>query len=520
MGKNAAYAAQYAEEAKEQMRMYGIPASVILAQAILESSNGQSQLSRECNNHFGIKATASWLKNGGEYGVYTDDRPNEKFCKYKSVGDSYEHHSQFLKQNKRYAQCFTLSPDDYKGWTKGIERAGYATGGGYAASLQRIIEANGLDKYDSEVMAEMRAEGRSFGVENNPRREMPAAHVPQSAGYSFPVEREEFLFITSPFGNRQDPMDATKQQMHKGIVIKTNHEAVLATENGGKVVAVNHNANTAGGKSVTVEYSREDGSKVQCSYLHLSDIAVKVGDVVNASQKLGVSGNTGTRTTGEHLHFGVKSVSADGSKRDMDPAAYLAEIGQKGNIKLQALHNGNDLLARYKSPDSVRVGRPLTTEGWMKKLLSSEDSGVGLSGCSDPIVEMAMTAFTSLMLLATQIDSKNEEEQKAAISEAMDRREIDLTSLLPGMKSCDLVIGENGRAVLQADNGSVQVSRELTSAELSRLSVTLNDGSLSEEAKRLRVTGLLNTVILSEAASLNFEQGMAEQRGQTEILKR
>ncbi|EGX27720.1 hypothetical protein BSFG_04828, partial [Bacteroides sp. 4_3_47FAA] len=62
---------------KEQMRMYGIPASVILAQAILESSNGQSQLSRECNNHFGIKATASWLKNGGEYGVYTDDRPNE-----------------------------------------------------------------------------------------------------------------------------------------------------------------------------------------------------------------------------------------------------------------------------------------------------------------------------------------------------------------------------------------------------------------------------------------------------------
>ena len=77
---------------------------------------------------------------------------------------------------------------------------------------------------------------------------------------------------------------------------------------------MNHNANTAGGKSVTVEYSREDGSKVQCSYLHLSDIAVKVGDVVNASQKLGVSGNTGTRTTGEHLHFGVKSVSADGSK--------------------------------------------------------------------------------------------------------------------------------------------------------------------------------------------------------------
>ena len=519
MGKNAAYAAQYAEEAKEQMRMYGIPASVILAQAILESSNGQSQLSRECNNHFGIKATASWLKNGGEYGVYTDDRPNEKFCKYKSVGDSYEHHSQFLKQNKRYAQCFTLSPDDYKGWTKGIERAGYATGGGYAASLQRIIEANGLDKYDSEVMAEMRAEGRSFGVENNPRREMPAAHVPQSAGYSFPVEREEFLFITSPFGNRQDPMDATKQQMHKGIDIKTNHEAVLATENGGKVVAVNHNANTAGGKSVTVEYSREDGSKVQCSYLHLSDIAVKVGDVVNASQKLGVSGNTGTRTTGEHLHFGVKSVSADGSKRDMDPAAYLAEIGQKGNIKLQALHNGNDLLAKYKT-DVPSNTESMSPDAWMKKLLSSEDSGVGLPVGSDPILEMAMTAFSSLMILAVKIDNKEAEEQKAAISQSVSERSVDLTSLVSGMKTCSLSIGDNGRAILTADNGNVKVSRELTSAELSRLSATLNDQGLNEETKRLRVAGMVNSIVISQQASQNFEQGMLEQQGRNESMHR
>ena len=518
MGKNAAYAAQYAEEAKEQMRMYGIPASVILAQAILESSNGQSQLSRECNNHFGIKATASWLKNGGEYGVYTDDRPNEKFCKYKSVGDSYEHHSQFLKQNKRYAQCFTLSPDDYKGWTKGIERAGYATGGGYAASLQRIIEANGLDKYDSEVMAEMRAEGRSFGVENNPRREMPAAHVPQSAGYSFPVEREEFLFITSPFGNRQDPMDATKQQMHKGIDIKTNHEAVLATENGGKVVAVNHNANTAGGKSVTVEYSREDGSKVQCSYLHLSDIAVKVGDVVNASQKLGVSGNTGTRTTGEHLHFGVKSVSADGSKRDMDPAAYLAEIGQKGNIKLQALHNGNDLLAKYKSnaPQEQKV----SSEDWMKKILSSEDSGVGISGTNDPILDMAMTTFMSLMMLAAQIDSNDEERQKGLISAMAANRLVDLTSLVPGMRQCTITVGENGKTVLHAESGTVKIDRELTSSEMNRLSLILGNANLSEESKRTKIAGMVTGIVATQQASQNFEQGMEAESQQQNLYVR
>lgn len=338
-------------------------------------------------------------------------------------------------------------------------------------------------------------------MEENPLREAGNA-----VDYSFPVERKEFLFVTSPFGMRQDTKDGTKR-MHTGMDIRCNNgDAVLATEQGGKVVAV-------GNKSLTVEYPRADGCKIQCTYKNLGEVFVRTDDTVQAGNRLGKSGKSG-----EHLHFSVRQIHADGTQRDVDPAAYLAEIAQKGNIKQQVLHNGNDLFAKYKSPENAKEN--LSPDAWMKKLLSSEDSGVGLSGCSDPIVEMAMTAFTSLMLLATQIDSKNEEEQKAAISEAMDRREIDLTSLLPGMKSCDLVIGENGRAVLQADNGSVQVSRELTSAELSRLSVTLNDGSLSEEAKRLRVTGLLNTVILSEAASLNFEQGMAEQRGQTEILKR
>ena len=512
--KNQEYAERYAEYSMEQMRRYGIPASVILAQGILESSNGQSRLALTENNHFGIKATPEWIAEGGRYGLYTDDRPNEKFCSYDSVGDSYEHHSRFLKENGRYARCFTLAPDDYKGWTQGLEQAGYATGGHYAASLQQIIERNGLQEYDRQVMREMEAQGKQFGVEENPRRESENAKE-----YSFPVERKEFLFVTSPFGMRQDPIEGTKR-MHTGIDIRCKGDAVLATEKGGKVVAVNGKGNTPGGKSVTVEYAREDGSKVQCTYMHLGDIAVKVGDTVQAGQRLGTSGNTGTRTTGEHLHFDVKQIHADGTQRDIDPAAYLAEIAQKGNIRQQALHNGNDLLAKYRDAESVRENQPLSPDAWLKELLSSEDSGVGMSGCNDPIVEMAMTAFTSLMLLAAQIDNRNEEEQRAAISAAMDSRRIDLKPLVTGMKACELVIGENGRATLRADNGSIEVSRELTSAELSRLSATLNNDTLPEEAKRLRIAGVLNTVILSEAASRNFEQGMSEQQGQTENLKR
>jgi len=465
---------KYAEYAMEQMRRYGIPASVTLAQGILESSNGQSRLAQNENNHFGIKATPAWIAEGGRYGIYTDDKPNEKFCSYDSVGDSYEHHSRFLKENSRYAQCFALSPDDYKGWTQNIEHNPLRT-----------------------------SENSEYG-----------------AKYSFPVEREEFLFVTSPFGMRQDPMDNTKQQMHKGIDIRCNGDAVLATENNGKVVAVNQNKNTPGGKSLTVEYTRTDGSKVQCTYMHLKEVTVKVGDVVQAGGKLGTSGNTGTRTTGEHLHFGVTNFYADGTKRDIDPAAYLTEIAQKGNIKLEVLHNGNSLLTRYKGTEENAAGKNLSPDGWMKKLLSSEDSGVGMSGCNDPIVEMAMTAFSSLMLLAVQIDNKNEEEQKTAISKQMDSGRINLKSLLPGMKNCELAISENGKAILRVNNGELRMSRELTTAELSRLSATLNNNTLTEEAKRIRVTGMLNTVILSEAASQNFEQGMSQQQGQTENLKR
>lgn len=540
MSKNQQYAEKYAAEAMEQMKRYGIPASVTLAQGILESSNGQSELSQLGNNHFGVKASGSWLKNGGDYMVYTDDKPNEKFCKYATVGDSYEHHSKILKNSSRYSQCFKLSPDDYKGWTKGIERGGYATNGGYAASLQKIIEANGLQKYDQQVMKEMRAEGKQFGVEQNARSTASAsvtAEDTKSVGrastsssdkqtasqkgngqYSFPVKRDDFLFITSPFGMRQDPMDKSKQQMHKGIDIRARKDEVLATENGGKVVAVNHSTNTGGGKSVTVEYARTDGSKVQTTYMHLSSIAVKAGDDVKAGQKLGVSGNTGTRTTGEHLHFGVKNISADGKVRDVDPASYLADIAQKGNLKQQALYNGHDLLAKYRD-NSSGVDTILSPDDWMKKLLSSEDASTGLSS-ADPIMGLVTTMYGSLLALAVQIDNKSEEEQKTQISEAVSKRQVDLKTLLPTMKECVLSVGENGKAVLQADNGTTKVARELTNAEFSRLSQVLGDTNLSNEAKKMRIAGMVSTIVLTQQASQNYEQVMEQQEGQSQSIQR
>ena len=332
--------------------------------------------------------------------------------------------------------------------------------------------------------------------------------------YSFPLKREEFLFVTSPFGMRKDPTDPSKQQMHKGIDIRCDNEAVLATEKDGKVVAVNDNANTPGGKSVTVEYAREGGAKVQVSYLHLSSTSVKVGDTVNAGQQIGVSGNTGTRTTGSHLHLGVKQIASDGTGRDMDPAAYLAEIAEKGNIRLTAMHDGQNLLAKYKSsnPDSPVIDMSLSPEEWMKKLLSSEDSGIGMGGYGqDPVMEMAMTLFTSLMALAVQIDNRTEEEQMAAATAAATDRRIDLTPLVKGMRECTLMVKEGETPILSVDTGTNRFSAQLTAADMNRLNLVLSDSTLTGEEKKERISGIVGNIALNAQLSQDYRQGMSQQ---------
>ncbi len=515
--KNQQYAEQYAEYAMEQMRLYGIPASITLAQGMLESANGQSQLALKENNHFGIKASKSWLESGGKYGLYTDDKPNEKFCSYDSVADSYAHHSQFLKSNSRYSACFTLAADDYRGWAQGLDKAGYATAGSYAPSLISIIERNDLQKYDRMVMEQMKDQGLSpgQGTANNTDINVSSG---QSNDYSFPLKRNEFILVTSPFGMRDDPMNPGNQQMHKGIDIQCKSDSVLATENNGKVVATNENVNSPGGKSVTIEFQREDGTKTQVSYHHLSSINVRQGDSVNAGTQVGVSGNTGTRTTGEHLHFSVRQISPDGTSRDIDPAAYLAEIAQKGNLAQSLMHNGTDLLAKYKVENPISNGNDnaidtsLTPDEWMKKLLSSEDSGVGLSGIgNDPVLDMVMTMFTSLMALAVKIDNKTQEEAMQAATEAALTKRIDLKSLIPSLQECNLIIRENDTPILQYNTGTESRTVALSASDMNRLSLALNDSSLSYDDKRLRFANVVNGIIVNDGLAKGYDRGMSEQ---------
>lgn len=138
------YIDKYKYMAVEQMLRHNIPASITLAQGILESGAGKSRLATEANNHFGIKCGGVW---DGPYILVNDDAPNEKFRKYRSVRESYEDHSDFLKK-PRYASLFRLSQRDYKGWAHGLKKCGYATNPQYAYLLINLIESYDLTQYD------------------------------------------------------------------------------------------------------------------------------------------------------------------------------------------------------------------------------------------------------------------------------------------------------------------------------------------------------------------------------------
>lgn len=139
------YIKKYKDLAIMEMRRSKIPASITLAQALLESDNGNSTLAWKANNHFGIKCHSNWK---GPKVYHDDDRRGECFRKYKTVYESYADHSDFIVRGARYAFLFELSPTDYKSWAKGLQKAGYATSRTYASMLIRIIEDNQLYVFD------------------------------------------------------------------------------------------------------------------------------------------------------------------------------------------------------------------------------------------------------------------------------------------------------------------------------------------------------------------------------------
>jgi hypothetical protein len=154
------YVSTYASLAMREMFRVGIPASITLAQGCLESNNGNSRLARVANNHFGIKCH-EW---DGKKIYHDDDHRNECFRVYASAYESYLDHSQFLSTRNRYSFLFELQTDDYKGWARGLKKAGYATARDYAKLLIDIIEENELYQYDRMVLSGDFEEGDLAGL--------------------------------------------------------------------------------------------------------------------------------------------------------------------------------------------------------------------------------------------------------------------------------------------------------------------------------------------------------------------
>lgn len=182
------YVKKYADMAVKEMVRSGVPASITLAQGILESGSGMSKLATQGNNHFGIKCHKGWE---GKSMKVDDDAPNECFRVYSSVADSYKDHSDFLRYRDRYKFLFDLERTDYKGWAYGLKKAGYATDPGYPAKLIKYIEEYKLYKYDVLSRVEEKEVPLSPLVIEAPKMAREEFH--------FPLTRELFSKNGVPF---------------------------------------------------------------------------------------------------------------------------------------------------------------------------------------------------------------------------------------------------------------------------------------------------------------------------------
>lgn len=204
------YIEKYAKLAVQEMQRVGIPASITLAQACLESNNGNSDLSIASNNHFGIKCHSSWQ---GKRVYHDDDAKGECFRVYDQVYDSYVDHSNFLRNGQRYAFLFDFDKGDYTSWAYGLKRAGYATNPEYPKMLIKIIEDNNLQKYDAMTPEMFDKKTKKEKVEEKEKSVVVKGDAPTST-------------IEAPTPWTSEPI-ATK---HGKRVYKNNHKKFVILE--------------------------------------------------------------------------------------------------------------------------------------------------------------------------------------------------------------------------------------------------------------------------------------------------
>lgn len=215
------YIATYKDAAIAEQKRMGVPASIILAQGILETENGNSDLVKKSNNHFGIKCKSTWT---GESVTHTDDAPNECFRKYNSATDSYKDHSDYLYFTPRYASLFKLEPTDYRGWAYGLKNAGYATNPKYPQILISNIEKYNLQQYNSPVTDQLLA-GQPDNLNVQDSKNVPKAIITASE-----PQRETNVF-QKLFSGKRNKANQYFNKLKAVMVFRGTSLLAVATQN-------------------------------------------------------------------------------------------------------------------------------------------------------------------------------------------------------------------------------------------------------------------------------------------------
>lgn len=235
--KVQAYVNQYKDLAMSEMRRTGVPASITLAQGILESQSGQSELALKSNNHFGIKCKTEWT---GEKTYHDDDLRQECFRVYPSVEDSFKDHSDFLKYREYYTALFKLNPIDDKGWAYGLKKAGYATEKDYPTRLLKLINDYDLHQYSVQAL-----ENKDLSISNNESSEIKTSDKPvvanntpivkSSAVTSMPLNNSPRLRVInqtkSPAVEEQEKMDSLAAQTAVAIENAQQEQTPIVSNN-------------------------------------------------------------------------------------------------------------------------------------------------------------------------------------------------------------------------------------------------------------------------------------------------
>ncbi|MBC7937865.1 MAG: glucosaminidase domain-containing protein [Rhizobacter sp.] len=341
------YIAAYKDAAIAQMKRLGVPASIILAQGLLETESGNSDLVKRSNNHFGIKCKSTWT---GESVRHTDDAPNECFRKYASAMDSYNDHSNYLYTSPRYASLFQLESTDYRGWAYGLKKAGYATNPRYPQILISNIEKYNLQQYN-DPMDGVRTVPEDIAVMKESKaiekKEIPVA------------EKKDAGLFQKLFSNRKNKSNQYFNKLKAVMAFKGTSLLAIATENDIALVKLmEYNDLTIDGllkedQWIYLERKHKEGNRD--SYTALENESLYDVSQVNAVQLAMLAQYNGMESTGQVKKGDIVRLRPGGAiikavvettiprTHEVQPKEGLYSIAKKYNVTVDELKEWNSL---------------------------------------------------------------------------------------------------------------------------------------------------------------------------------